>query len=129
MWERTTRSTSYAERVSGWPSRDAATSRSACREGRRKLAEMGEPNPARSPSSGASPGSRDTASPMLADPRRSLFVAALLAAAAVIMCIVVWSADARSAVQWVDDSFLRLVERLRWEPLIDTAKALAFIGG
>ncbi|HUP72927.1 MAG TPA: phosphatase PAP2 family protein [Acidimicrobiales bacterium] len=66
---------------------------------------------------------------MLADPRRSLGVAALLAAAAVIVCIVVWSTDTRSAVQWVDDSFLRLVERLRLEPLIDTAKALAFIGG
>jgi membrane-associated phospholipid phosphatase len=66
---------------------------------------------------------------MLADPRRSLVVAALLAAAAVIMCILVWSTAARSAVQWVDDSFLRLVERLRWEPLIDVAKALAFIGG
>ena len=75
------------------------------------------------------PRTRDAAGPMLGDPRHALAVATFLAVAAMIMCSLVWSTDARSAIQWVDDHFLSLVERLRWAPLVKVAKALAFLGG
>jgi|RhiMetdeSRZDD1v2_1073273.scaffolds.fasta_scaffold757980_2 membrane-associated phospholipid phosphatase len=66
---------------------------------------------------------------MVADPRRALGWSALLLVATVAVCGLVWSTDTRAALQWVDDHFLSLMERLRWTPLVDAAKALAFIGG
>jgi membrane-associated phospholipid phosphatase len=71
----------------------------------------------------------ETLGPLLADPRRALGWAAMLAAGAVVLCLLMWSTVTRTAIQAVDDTFLDLMEQLRWTPAVDVAKLLAFIGG
>lgn len=66
---------------------------------------------------------------MLADPRRALKVAGVLLAVAGVLYLLVWSTSARSVLQWGDDRFLRLVERLRFRPVVSVAKAFNFLGG
>jgi len=65
---------------------------------------------------------------MLADHRRALVVALLLLAGAATLYVLVWSTSARSDLQWVDDRFLRLVERLRFGPAVSVAKAFDLLG-
>jgi membrane-associated phospholipid phosphatase len=67
--------------------------------------------------------------PLLAEPRRALGWAGLAAAAAVILGLLMWSTATRSVIQGVDDAWLTLMEDLRWEPLVDFAKVLSFLGG
>lgn len=81
-----------------------------------------------SPASRA-PVGRHITTLMLADPRRALQWAGVLALGAVAMCGLMWWTDARSVVQWVDDRFLELTEQLQWTPAVEVAKTLAFIGG
>lgn len=66
---------------------------------------------------------------MLADPRRALRFALALLVGAGIFYLLVWSTSTRSVLQWGDDRFLRLVERLRVRPAVSAAKVLNFIGG
>ena len=66
---------------------------------------------------------------MLADPRRSLLVAAMLLAGAGVLFALVWWTAARAVLQWGDDRFLDLMENVRFEPLIALAKGMAFVGG
>jgi undecaprenyl-diphosphatase len=80
-------------------------------------------------SSPRAPAAPDVTTLMLADPRRALQWAGALAVGALVMCGLMWWTDARSVVQWVDDQFLELMERLRWTPTVQLAKVLAFIGG
>jgi membrane-associated phospholipid phosphatase len=67
--------------------------------------------------------------PMLADPRRSLRVAGVLLSVGVTVCLVVWVRATGDQVQWLDDQFLNLMERLRNPPATALAKLLAFTGG
>lgn len=66
---------------------------------------------------------------MLADPRRSLRLAGLLLTMGVTVCLVVWIRATGDHVQWLDDEFLDLMERLRNPPATALAKVLAFTGG
>jgi hypothetical protein len=40
-----------------------------------------------------------------------------------------WSMTTRSWIQHVDDAWFDLMEDLRWQPLVDVAKILSFLGG
>jgi len=66
---------------------------------------------------------------MLAEPRRALWWAGLLLAGAAVICLLVWNTTTLRLVQDVDDAWLNLMEALRWQPLVNVAKALSFIGG
>lgn len=66
---------------------------------------------------------------MLADHRRALVVAAALLAGAAALYVAVWYTPARSVLQWGDDRFLGLMERLRYRPAVSVAKVLDFLGG
>lgn len=67
--------------------------------------------------------------PLLADPRRALRSSALLLGGGILVCLLVWSTAARDVIQHVDDAFLDLAEATRWTPIVQLAKALAFLGG
>ncbi|MGZ8766123.1 MAG: phosphatase PAP2 family protein [Acidimicrobiia bacterium] len=82
---------------------------------RRRRPEAGHPAP--------------VSGPLLADPRRALGWAGLTAVAAVVLFLLMWSTAGRSVVQHVDDAWLELMEDLRWQPLVDVAKVLSFLGG
>jgi membrane-associated phospholipid phosphatase len=66
---------------------------------------------------------------MLADPRRGLMWSGILLAGAALLTCLVWSTAGRDALQHVDDAFLDLVERIRFQPLTAVARAFNFIGG
>ena len=67
--------------------------------------------------------------PLLAEPRRALAWAGLMLAGALVLFLLVWNTSTHEVVQQVDDWFLDLVESLRWQPLVDVAKAFDFLGG
>jgi membrane-associated phospholipid phosphatase len=67
--------------------------------------------------------------PLLADPRRALGWTAVLAVTAVVLCLMMWSTASRSVIQNVDDAWFDLMEDLRWQPLVDVAEVLSFLGG
>lgn len=66
---------------------------------------------------------------MIADVRRALRVSTLLLAAVTAITLMVWMTPAREMLQWGDDKFLRLMERLRFGAAVSVAEALAFLGG
>ncbi len=49
--------------------------------------------------------------------------------AALVLFLLVWNTTTHDVVQRVDDGFLDLVEALRWQPTVELAKALDFLGG
>jgi undecaprenyl-diphosphatase len=66
---------------------------------------------------------------MLAEPRRALAWAALLAAGAALLCVLQWVTPTHDAIQHVDDAWRDLMRSLRWQPAVTAAEVLAFIGG
>lgn len=66
---------------------------------------------------------------LLHDPRRALGWAGVLAAGAIVLCLLMWSTATRSVIQHVDDAWLDLMRDLRWQPLVDVAELLSFLGG
>jgi membrane-associated phospholipid phosphatase len=65
---------------------------------------------------------------MLTDPRRSLVLVGCLAVATAIVFALVWIPTTLRAVQRVDDTFLDLMQALRWGPLTGFMKAVSFVG-
>jgi undecaprenyl-diphosphatase len=70
-----------------------------------------------------------TLGPLLAEPRRALGWAALLALGAITICLAMWWTVTRDAIQHVDDGWLELMVDLRWQPAVDVAEVFAFLGG
>lgn len=66
---------------------------------------------------------------MLADPRRTLRLAGVLIAGALVLYVVVWITSARSVLQWGDDRVLDLMTDLRASPVVSAAKGFDFLGG
>lgn len=66
---------------------------------------------------------------MITDVRRALRVSGCLLAAVLALTLMVWMTPARAVLQWVDDGFLQLMERLRFGPAVNVAEGLAFVGG
>jgi membrane-associated phospholipid phosphatase len=67
--------------------------------------------------------------PLLAEPRRALGWAAAFAVAAAVLCLAMWWTTSRDVIQHIDDAWLDLMEDLRWQPLVDVAELLSFLGG